>query len=106
MDVPTSLPLDSLVSAYRAAADVAKAANEQADELKARLKLALQEAAQAADPNDPLLETGYRTGDGVKVSLKVQESWRVNVNKLKAAHPEVYAAYAERSSTTVLRLSA
>ena len=104
MQVPTAPELDAMLVELREAKATLKAATERAKELGDKVKLTLLERVQAANINDPLTNTEYKDMAGTLVTLKAQDSWRLDVERLKTEHPEVYAAYAVKSTTLVLRV--
>lgn len=103
MIVSTTPELAGLLAAYRDARDAAKAATDRRDELTAVLKQAMMAQAQAQDPTDPLTDTELIVGE-LKATLRQQTTMRLDTAKLKAAYPEVYAAFAKQTSSLVLSL--
>lgn len=101
--VPASPELEALFDAFLTADREAKAAADRAAELKDRLKVAMIDARQAADPADPLTNIVLQHG-AVKASLKYVETWRVDATRLKAEQPAIYAAFAKKSASLTMRV--
>lgn len=90
--------LAALVDAYAQADADVKAAEDRRKDLRDQLLLAWAEG-QGDHPGEI---TTSMHGARATVSVGRVESWRVNTAALKAEHPEVYAAYARKSTSTRL----
>lgn len=85
--------LEQLAALYDGAKDRADAAKAELDELAAALKAELSAAAPGQDRI--VLESPYLR---IPLRLAAVASWRFDTKGFKAAHPELYVRYANRST--------
>ena len=83
--------VEQLMLAFQDADRAAKAAAEQADTLKAQLKLAL-ESARDAQGLDPEATRVILRGVGLSAVLSPSSTMRLDTKALKASHPVAYAS--------------
>jgi hypothetical protein len=90
--------LAALVDAYAEAKELEAAASDRVKDLRDALLVAHAENVQAYPHGEPEQLVGTRH----VITVSTSSGWRLDSTKLKAEHPEVYAAYAKQTSSTRL----
>ena len=94
--------LASLVDAYAEAKEAEAAAQDRVKDLRDSLLVAYAETSV-----EVRAATARRSpaSEDAAITVSTSTAWRLDSTRLKAEHPEVYAAYAKQSSSTRLTVT-
>ena len=92
--------LASLVDAYAEAKEAEAAAQDRVKDLRDSLLVAYAERVDFPEAGPSPLE-----GSTHRVIVSTSTAWRLDSTRLKAEHPELYAAYAKQSQSTRLTVT-